>query len=494
MGEPMAEPGGKRGGRRKCEERWKLPERAFRRAATSALTYEVMRWGLALRRVFGLSRHSLEAASLLAEFGLGQVGMAFGRGRVSGLGRRRPVIWTSAFAPTELLYALDLVPFSPEIASAAIASIGLSGKMLNIAEDHWYARDSCSFHRCAAGAALEGYLPRPDALVAASHLCDGAPKLFGNLARALGAEFYLIDTPWVTGGGAGDARDTRDAGHAGDAEGAEDTEDGGGAFRDALEYYARQLEALAYALAHRFNRRVDMSRFARAIEFSNEARHYAIEVNKLKKRKPCPVLGAEVLGFVAALFWGFGTRDVVRIYKRLYEEVLARAEGRAEARQGWAGKGRIAQGDGDGEGAPERHRLLWMHLKPFYPNGLWRKMEVELGARIVFDEFSRIYWDEMDPERPFESLARKALSHFGYGRIERRIDAALQAVDEYSIDGVIHFSHWGCRQATGGVWAIKEALKARGIPMLVLDGDCVDGRNYSEGQVMTRIEGFLEML
>ncbi|HHV62571.1 MAG TPA: 2-hydroxyacyl-CoA dehydratase [Firmicutes bacterium] len=444
----MARPGGR------------LPEGIFRRVGTSPVTYEIMRRGLAARRLVGLSRHSLEAASLLAEFGLGQVGRAFGRGSVSGLGRRRPVVWTSAFAPTELIYALDLVPFSPEIASAAIASIDLSGRMLNIAEEHWYARDSCSFHRCAMGAALQGYLPRPDALIATSHLCDGAPKLFDNLAQTFGAGFYLLDTPWMASGG------------------------------DAVTYYAGQLEALAYALARRFNRRVDMKRLARAIEFSNEARYYAIKVNELKRLKPCPVLGAEVLNFVAALFWGFGTREVARIYRRLYEEVLARVEVRAKAHAKIRAKTRA----GENRGAPEKYRLLWLHLKPFYPNGLWRKIELELGARIVFDEFSHIYWDEMDPGRPFESLARKALSHFGYGQIERRIDAVLQAVEEYSIDGVIHFSHWGCRQATGGVWAIKEALKARGIPMLVLDGDCVDGRNYSEGQLMTRIEGFIEML
>ena len=42
--------------------------------------------------------------------------------------------------------------------------------------------------------------------------------------------------------------------------------------------------------------------------------------------------------------------------------------------------------------------------------------------------------------------------------------------------------------------ALKKELEAEGYPFLSLDGDCVDGRNYTPGQFATRIESFLEML
>jgi benzoyl-CoA reductase/2-hydroxyglutaryl-CoA dehydratase subunit BcrC/BadD/HgdB len=32
------------------------------------------------------------------------------------------------------------------------------------------------------------------------------------------------------------------------------------------------------------------------------------------------------------------------------------------------------------------------------------------------------------------------------------------------------------------------------IPMLILDGDGIDARNYSEGQTRTRLEAFLEII
>ncbi|HPE42349.1 MAG TPA: 2-hydroxyacyl-CoA dehydratase family protein, partial [Thermotogota bacterium] len=51
-----------------------------------------------------------------------------------------------------------------------------------------------------------------------------------------------------------------------------------------------------------------------------------------------------------------------------------------------------------------------------------------------------------------------------------------------------------CKQSSGGAALMAEALKAKGIPCLVLDGDAVDRRNMPEGQTKTRVEAFLEML
>jgi len=67
-------------------------------------------------------------------------------------------------------------------------------------------------------------------------------------------------------------------------------------------------------------------------------------------------------------------------------------------------------------------------------------------------------------------------------------------VERYQIDGVIHYNQRGCRQSCGGVPLIKEFLKKQNIPMLILDGDGIDMRNYSEGQTRTRLKAFLEMI
>ena len=70
----------------------------------------------------------------------------------------------------------------------------------------------------------------------------------------------------------------------------------------------------------------------------------------------------------------------------------------------------------------------------------------------------------------------------------------IQLAKDYKIDGAINPCHWGCRQGTGARGLISEGLKAVGVPVLNLETDCVDSRNFSEGQLRTRLEAFVEML
>ena len=41
---------------------------------------------------------------------------------------------------------------------------------------------------------------------------------------------------------------------------------------------------------------------------------------------------------------------------------------------------------------------------------------------------------------------------------------------------------------------MKDRMKEKGIPMLILDGDGIDKRNSHDGQIKTRLEAFLELL
>jgi len=137
---------------------------------------------------------------------------------------------------------------------------------------------------------------------------------------------------------------------------------------------------------------------------------------------------------------------------------------------------------------------LWLHLKPYFPNRLVSFIEKELGAVIVAEEVNSVFWDELDIRSPWESLARKLMGNYWVGGIEKRLDNIRQIIESHHIDGVIHFSHWGCRQSNGGVRLIKDTVMEYGIPFLNLDGDCIDGRSYSEAQYLTRLEGFMELL
>lgn len=403
----------------------------------------LLRSGIALKigEMLAASRRKKGQPVLKAVEMMGRFGLSLTKRAYSGSN----AVWTNAFAPTEIVYAMDLVPFSPEIASATAASMGLSEFLLDTAEANWHSPDTCTFHRCALGGALAGYLPKPIGLGCTAHVCDGTEKLFSSISSIYGTPTFLIDTPFLD-----------------DA--------------SALEYLTSEMERFAWYLEKRSGKRLKEGKLERALSYSNEARRWMLEVNRLRRSRPAPMKGSEAFGFLFLIFVGQGSKEAVEIYHALFEELEERV------RTGWEG------------GRSERYRLLWLHLKPYYPNTILTRLEDELGAIIAFEEMNYVYWNELDISRPFESLARKALAHFGYGPVQRRIDTITELVDDYSIDGVVHFSHWGCRQSCGAVQMIREALRSIGVSFLNLEGDCIDNRHRSEGQLNTRIDAFIELL
>lgn len=391
---------------------------------------------LLLRR----KNYSLEAVRKLTALGLELAARAYSK--------KNPVVWTTAFFPGELLYALGFVPFAPEVAAAAASSMKVAPLLLNFSQQQGFASDTCSFHRCAAGGALLEYFPAPDFLVASSHLCEGAPQLFQFLGEYFLRPFYLLDVP---------AR-----------------QDGA-----AERYVAGQLKEIAAELEKKSGLSLSAEKLRKSFYYSNLAREAQLAVNQLRRRLPSPMRGEEALAFVYLHFQGQGHPGAHRIYATLLKEL----------------QGRILRHEaGSNELGGEGFRLIWLHLKPYFQNDLLSFLERDLNARVVMEEMNYVYWPPLDPDRPFLSLARKAISHQGTGPVERRLRLILRLVEEYRAHGVIQFSQWGCRQSTGAVPYLKEELRKRGIPFLSLDGDCVDSGSFPAGQLRTRVEGFLEML
>jgi len=395
---------------------------------SSPLTYQLVEKALLLAR----GGFRWRATYLMGRFALTQTRRAY-TGKV-------PVVWTSAFFPVEIVWGLGLCPFSPEVAAAFITSLGFVDRALNRADQDGYSRDLCSFHRCIAGAAADGYLPAPAALVASTHLCDGAPLLFQNLAGHYQVPYLLLDVPYQS-------------------------------TPEAERYVADQLAGIWNRLSEIAGRRPDPSSLARAIDYSNQFRSHLEAVNALRCRVPAPIQGSEMLNYLYVFFAGQGHEEAAAVFGCLARELE----------------------DAAGCEDRERFRLLWLHLKPYHRGELMHFLE-EAGCSIAFEEMSYVYWPPLDPERPFHSLARKVLSHFAYKPLQRRVAVVDALARKYRVDGIVHFSHWGCRQSCGGSLILRDALQEKGWPVLLLDGDCLDERNEAPGAVLTRAQAFLEVL
>jgi benzoyl-CoA reductase/2-hydroxyglutaryl-CoA dehydratase subunit BcrC/BadD/HgdB len=101
---------------------------------------------------------------------------------------------------------------------------------------------------------------------------------------------------------------------------------------------------------------------------------------------------------------------------------------------------------------------------------------------------------DMNPEKPYESMAHRVVQTAYNGPAQRRIDTALHYAKAARADGVVVFCHWGCKQTLGLSQLAKQTMEDAGLPTLVLDGDGCDARNVADGQMVTRVNAFLEQL
>ncbi len=355
------------------------------------------------------------------------------------------IVWSSVFFPSELLWGLGIVPFFPEIGAAVGTGIGFADSALERATAEAYAVDLCTFQRALAGLALGGIFPRADAVVSASHLCDVSGQNLANHAYEEHRSFFFVDVPASND-------------------------------QAAVEYVARQLDTIARELCRAVGIRFDLDRVRESIRRSNLAWDAAQEQLALRAARPAPLRGSNMIAQIGITVMLFGSPFGVEYHRALRDYVRERVTTHTP------------------EQPLQKRRLYWMHLRPYYTTDLMAHLEDRLGMVIAFEEMSSIWWERLDEERPLESLARKMLANFALGPVERRIEQALANIERYQCDGVIHFSHWGCHQSTGGLRLIQDRLKREAIPFLAIDGDCVDATNLPMGPLRTRVEAFVETL
>ncbi|MFH1287977.1 MAG: 2-hydroxyacyl-CoA dehydratase family protein, partial [bacterium] len=212
------------------------------------------------------------------------------------------------------------------------------------------------------------------------------------------------------------------------------------------------------------------------IRFSNEARDYFVKINDLRTNMPAPISGYEMIDYIATLAFTWGSKEIVDVYKTLYEEIKEKIR------------------DSNNVNYKRKPRVLWRHLRPYHDKSLLDFIENKCQMEIAFEEANYIYWDEMDPEDPYRSLAVKLLSTPAIGDFQRWLNVTCGIIDKYRIDGVISFNHWGCKPLGSGEGILKDVLNKKGISMIELGGDCIDKRDYSFAQLKTRIQAFLEMI
>ncbi len=355
----------------------------------------------------------------------------------------RPV-FTSLFTPVEIIYAFGLLPFPLEPLGALAASFGIAPQLLEETEKWWLSPDFCSFHRAFLGACTCGLLPQPSFLIATSNACDGTMKSFSHVAHLVSRPLIFIDIPYRS-----------------------EEED--------VEYAASQIRDAVTDIESITGKKLRFDMLEKSFDCSNKMTALLSQIHDLRKASQPVLYGSEALNLVMVWSMFAGSRRGVRMLESYRDEIEKRMKNNFKD-------------------IKAKKRVLWLHLRPYHSGGIMSMLEEEFQAVIVAEEINTPVQEQLDSAHPWESLARKLLGQIWSGSVEKRLNNIRRIIESHRIDGVVQFLHWGCRQSNAAVRMIRDAVSVYGIPFLELDGDCVDPRNYAEGQYRTRIEAFFEIM
>lgn len=79
--------------------------------------------------------------------------------------------------------------------------------------------------------------------------------------------------------------------------------------------------------------------------------------------------------------------------------------------------------------------------------------------------------------------------------VDEMADQVLDMIRLYDVDGFVMHSNRSCKPYSFGQLDIMEIVRKKtGIPVLMLEADMVDPRNFSLSQADTRIDAFMEII
>jgi bcr-type benzoyl-CoA reductase subunit B len=367
------------------------------------------------------------------------------------------VAYTTAVSPVELFYAHDIIPIYPENHAVMCLTGRMMPRLSLEIEKRGYTSHLCAYARSDLGyRALQespiGGIPDPDFLLACNAQCFTLTKWFQVLSRRYGVPVFVFDTPQYI---------RKDE-----------------ARKNIIQYVEHQLAEMIEALEELTGRKFDHDRLREVLGYSAEASKLYKEFLDLASIKPSPISIFDALIHMAITVYLRGTKEAVDYYRLLIEEIKEEKVSK-----------------GIGVIPNERFRLYWENLP------IWFKFRDHFdflaahNAVILTSLYTHAWSYDFDVSNPIRTLAENYTSVFSNVELEERAERALTLFRQYSLNGNIMFLNRSCKAVTFGVFELKDMLtKETGIPALVFESDMGDPRFYSEVQIRTRLEAYLETL
>ncbi|OQY05347.1 MAG: 2-hydroxyglutaryl-CoA dehydratase [Desulfobacteraceae bacterium 4572_123] len=369
----------------------------------------------------------------------------------------KKVAWITSGGPVEPLIAMDVIPVYPENHGAMIGASKMGADLCEKAEAMGYSGDLCTYAladiACSTvdGGPIGG-LPRPDMLVCCNNICGTVLKWYEIQARYYNVPLFILDTPFC---------------HTEFSE-------------EARQYVRRQLDEYLAFLETNCGKKIDQDRLAEVGRRSMEGQRLWQAVLDTTMNKPAPMSAFDAFFHLALIVTLRGTTTAIDYYTDLLDEMKARAAGGISAVPN------------------EEYRLLWDNLPVWYRTRWLSDKFASYNACLVADTYTSAWCGSlkyMDENDFLDSMAE------GYSRIYLNIGTdemaamVLEMIDKYDVDGLVMHSNRSCKPYSLGQYDIQRIVQEkRGLPTLIIEANMTDSRSFSESQIETRIDAFMELL
>ena len=373
--------------------------------------------------------------------------------------QEKPIAWVTSGAPVEFLYAMDVLPVYPENYAAMCAAGHQSLELLEAAEAAGFSQDLCAYARTDFGVDITqggpaAGLPPPHFLLCSTNICKTVIKWYEVVARKYDVPLFIVDTPFLHDG----------------------------LSKELKDYTISQFQDLERFLSNFTNKLFDHKRFVEVLALSRQASVYWRKILYLCKTIPAPINSLDSFIHLGPIVTLRGTQECVDYYKSLYEEVAERARQKI---------GSIPE---------EKYRVLWDNLPVWFKMSRLGTFFEEKKCTLVVTTYANSWGGLSDFQEDqtgdiYQAIAASYLNVYINLGFEERIKYLARLVDDFSLTGFIMHSNRSCKPYSVGMYRLQEEVSTlTGKPGVVIEADQNDPRAYSDAQVETRLEAFIESM
>lgn len=346
--------------------------------------------------------------------------------------------WVNLFAPVEILHAMDIYPLDVEAFSSFTSALRCHDGFIDYAEKSGIAETLCGYHKAFIGAVESKVLLKPKFALTSTMVCDANVNTFRYVSHRYEVPCLIIDVPYEYS-------------------------------IDAEKYVEEQIKEAIKAIEGFTGKVFNEDRLKEVLKIENSSKEYMHRYLKglCNKYMPSALTLQMYMLFTSHTF--IGRKETLKFYEALSKDI-------------------------EKSSYEEGLKVLWVNVIPFYSEVLKEYFNYNNKYQLVTYDMPFDDMEYMDYNHPYRAIAKKMLNNKLNGKFERKIELITDMIDKIKPDAVINFCQWGCRQSSGGVMLLKEALKAKNIPFLSIDGDGVDRRSEHQGQLRTRLEAFFEII